>query len=79
MLTICELESDGIATASNWKDSHATCNGSHGILQVGCVHGHTVNELYDPTYNVEVAYDIYIKQGLDAWRTSYRKLLAYNQ
>ena len=79
MLAICMIESGGRAEVSNWKDSHATCNGSHGLMQVGCVHGHTVDELYDPAFNVAIAYDIYVRQGIDAWRNSYKKLLALNQ
>lgn len=78
MLAICRLESGGLATASNWKDSHATCNGSHGLMQVGCVHGHSVEELYDPAKNIAIAYSVYKEQGFSAWRNTYNKLLAYS-
>jgi hypothetical protein len=78
MLAICMIESNGVATATNWNDSHIGCNGSFGLLQVGCLHGVAREDLYNPVVNIRVAYHIYKEQGLDAWRTSYRKLLAHN-
>jgi len=74
-IAICELESSGIATASNWKDSHATCNGSHGLMQVGCIHGHQTEDLYDPEFNVKVAHQLWKERGFSPW-TTYKKLLA---
>jgi hypothetical protein len=47
-------------------------------MQVGCIHGHSVEELYDPAYNIEIAYRVYVEQGFGAWRNSYNKLLAYS-
>lgn len=72
------MESDGIATASNWKDSHAGCDGSFGIMQIGCLHGVSREELYDPATNVRVAYELWKDQGFYPW-TTYKKLVALNQ
>lgn len=75
MLGICELESDGVATASNWHDSHDGCNGSFGLLQVACVHGVAREDLYDPATNIKVAYQLWQSNGYAPW-TTYKKLLA---
>lgn len=71
MLAICEHESGGFTTSSNWVDSHETCNGSHGLMNVGCIHGYTVEQLYDPAFNIKVSYEIFQRQGFDAWYTSF--------
>jgi soluble lytic murein transglycosylase-like protein len=76
-MTICEMESDGIATASNWKDSHAGCNGSFGLMQIGCLHGVHREDLYDPATNIKVAYQLWKERGFAPWST-YHKLLAMN-
>lgn len=82
MIAICNLESDGIATASNWHDSHDGCNGSFGILQVACVHGVAREDLYDPATNIKIGYSLFttVDKGgnmlkYSPWST-YKKLLA---
>jgi len=72
-MAICGLESEGYAKAANWKDSHATCNGSFGVMQIGCVHEHTVDQLFNPEYNIRVAYELYKERGWTPWST-YGKL-----
>ena len=81
-MAICELESGGNPQASNWRDSHDGCNGSFGLMQIGCVHGHDREALYDPEANIAIAYSLYIsldKNGeplhFRPWST-YTKLLA---
>lgn len=75
MLGICELESGGVATATNWSDSHEGCNGSFGILQVACIHGVDREALYNPATNIKVAYELWKENGYAPW-TTYKKLLA---
>lgn len=72
------MESNGVATASNWKDSHKGCDGSFGLMQIGCLHGHDREELYDPATNIEVAYQLWKDSGFQPWST-YHKLVALNQ
>ncbi len=74
-MTICEMESGGVATASNWKDSHEGCNGSFGLFQIGCLHGVDREDLYDPATNIKVAYQLWKENGFKPWST-YHKLLA---
>lgn len=78
MIAICELESGGVPTASNWKDSHDGCNGSFGILQVACVHGVAREDLYDPATNIRVAHGLWKERGYVPW-TTYQKILAFNE
>lgn len=73
-MSICRLESQGVATASNWSDSHKTCNGSHGLFQIGCLHGHSTEKLYIPEVNIKVAYELWRSDGFTPWTTY--KLLA---
>lgn len=68
-MEVCRLESQGIATASNWQDSHATCNGSHGLFQMACIHGYTVEQLYDPSINIRAAYKLWKANGWWPWTT----------
>ena len=76
-MAICQMESGGVATASNWKDSHEGCDGSFGIMQIGCLHGHARTELYDPAVNIQVAFRLWKESGFTPWST-YKKLLAYD-
>lgn len=45
--------------ATNAKDKHRSCYGSFGIFQVGCVHGHDLNTLYDVEENIRIARALY--------------------
>ena len=81
-LAVAKAESNLVPTAANWADSHATCKGSFGVFQVGCVHGSTVENLFDPEYNIRKAREIYVAAG-HSWRPwgahsngSFRKYLA---
>ena len=73
-MAVCDIESNGSITATNWKDSHKTCDGSFGLFQVGCLHGVDKEDLYNPEINIRVAYQIYLKQGWSAWSTTMKKL-----
>lgn len=75
-MEICRLESQGYASAVNWKDSHVGCNGSFGLFQVGCLHGVSKEKLYIPEVNVKVAYDLWKTSGFTPWTTY--KLIAKN-
>lgn len=69
MMRIMAAESDCDPTNHNWADSHRTCKGSFGLLQVGCVHGYGSDYLSNPANNVAVAYDIWQSSGYGAWST----------
>lgn len=73
-MQICRLESNGVANADNWKDSHVGCNGSFGLFQIGCLHGVTRDQLHIPELNIKVAYNLWSTQGWYPWSTY--KLLA---
>ena len=73
-MAICKLESGGNTNAANWKDSHATCDGSFGLFQIGCLHGYTVEQLKDPNINIRIAYKLWKSNGWWPWTTY--KLLA---
>lgn len=75
MLEICRIESGGNPAISNWHDSHETCNGSFGLLQIGCIHGISREELYNPYTNIKIGHKIYEEQGYGAWINSYKKVL----
>lgn len=76
-MKICELESEGVAWASNWKDSHETCNGSHGLMQIACIHGWETERLYIPEVNIKVAYGLWKTEGWRPW-TTFKKLSINN-
>lgn len=64
---ICMAESSGNANAHNAADGHATCTGSYGLYQIGCFwadfYGITIESLYDPAVNTEIAHRIYQRTG----------------
>jgi Lysozyme like domain len=71
---ICMAESRGRATATNMGDNHGKCQGSYGLMQVGCFwfpyYGYSVSDGHNPRINMEVAYKIYKRQGgFGAWTT----------
>lgn len=59
------------------SETHATCVGSYGVLQVGCVHyldyGYSLTAANKNNFalNVEIAYKVWQKQGYNAW-TQYK-------
>lgn len=70
MRAILLAESSGNPNAVNKTDKHKTCNGSYGVLQIGCVHiGKHIEEkdLLDLEKNIEAGYKIWIEQGYGAW------------
>ena len=72
-LAICKLESQGVAKATNWNDSHNRCTGSFGLMQIACVHGVSTEKLYIPEVNIKVAYELWRTSGFTPW-TTYKKL-----
>jgi hypothetical protein len=67
MLAIMRAESGCNPTNHNWGDGHATCKGSFGLFQIGCVHGYSVEYLSIPANNIAVAYKVWQGQGYRAW------------
>lgn len=71
---ICMAESTGNQDAVNWSDNHGKCVGSFSLWQVGCFwypyYGYSSEDFYNPEVNVEIAYQIYKRQGsFKAWTT----------
>ena len=66
-LAVAKAESELYPRASNWGDSHRGCYGSFGIFQIGCIHGSSVEDLYDVEYNIKKARQIYNDRGWTAW------------
>lgn len=64
-------ESEGNPNAVNWNDHHGSCISSRGLFQIGCFwaehFGYTVEDLYVPSVNVEIAYRIWKEQGWQPW------------
>lgn len=58
-IAVARAESGFNPRATNAKDKHKTCYGSYGIFQVGCVHGHSVDVLYDVEANIRIARALY--------------------
>lgn len=69
MQRIMRAESGCNPTNHNWADNHRSCKGSYGLMQIGCVHGYSVEYLSDPANNIAVAYKVWKSQGYRAWTT----------
>lgn len=67
MQRIMRAESGCNPTNHNWSDNHGSCLGSYGLLQIGCIHGKSVDYLSIPENNIQTAYIIYLRQGYGAW------------
>ena len=52
-VALCESNLD--PTVSNWDDPNG---GSHGLFQINGVWGYTPGQLYDPAFNIGVAYKL---------------------
>lgn len=61
---VCMAESGGNSMASNWNDNHGSCIGSHGLMQIACIHG---GVFHDPVQNMNKAYEIYQRSGWQPW------------
>lgn len=48
---------------------------SYGLLQIRNLpsRNYSIEELFDPKRNIEIAYEIFVKQGYGAWRNCYNK------
>lgn len=69
MQRIMRAESGCNPNNHNYGDNHGVCLGSYGLLQIGCVHGQTMEYLSDPANNIATAYIIWLRQGYTAWST----------
>ena len=67
MTAIARAESGCIANNHNYGDNHGSCQGSYGIMQVGCIHGYSADHLSSISNNVAVSYKIWQSQGYTAW------------
>lgn len=67
---VCMAESSGNYREFNGSDNHGQCVGSYGLFQIGCFwfsyYGHPIT--YDANINVDIAYNIWKRQGgFGAW------------
>ena len=67
MTAIFMAESSGQSTVVNYKDNHRVCVGSVGIAQVACLHVDDPEKLKDPVYNIEIAYMLWKRDGINIW------------
>lgn len=67
MTAVFMAESSGQATVVNYKDFHRGCVGSYGISQVACLHVDDPEKLKDPVYNIEIAYMLWKRDGINIW------------
>jgi hypothetical protein len=71
-LQVCLFESGGNPNAVNMNDDHGKCRGSYGLMQTACFwfpfYGYEIT--LDPNVNMQVAYNIWQRQGgFGAWTT----------
>jgi uncharacterized protein YxeA len=70
MYKILKAESSGNPKKVNYKDKHRTCNGSYGLMQLSCEHltDYDIWDSWDnPEENIRVAYEVWKRQGYEAW------------
>lgn len=69
VIQIMWLESRCNPNAVNLKDSHGKCKGSHGLLQLACIH--KGGNKYDPKENIKLAFEVYTRAGnsFSPWST----------
>lgn len=69
---VCMAESSGGSHMYNGNDNHGKCIGSYGLFQIACFwfpyYGYEIS--YDAPTNVQIAYNIWKRQGgFGAWTT----------
>jgi hypothetical protein len=75
MYEIAKKESDLDPMAYN-PESHKSCAGSFGILQVGCSnYSGNPKDLFDPETNIRIARQVYDKQNYGAWGVCTKKIV----
>jgi hypothetical protein len=70
MLKILIAESEGNPKVINHHDRHRTCNKSYGLMQLSCEHltDYDIWDSWDdPEENIRVAYEVWKRQGYEAW------------
>lgn len=60
-----------VVKACKVQDRHLAISTDSGIFQIAKLHGYDEKTLHDPKENVRIAYDIYLREGFNAWY-SYR-------
>ena len=60
--SIMMAESGGNPDAINWSDSHKTCPGSFGLMQIACHHFDEGEDRLDPVLNIQKAYELYLTE-----------------
>lgn len=79
-VAVAMAESELNPHATNAGDNHGVCKGSYGIFQIGCIHGHSPEELYNVEFNIKKARQLYDERGWQPWGAytngSYKKKLA---
>ena len=66
----CEQSKANLSAGETHKDinGNVVCVGSYSLLQIGCVHYlQNPEDLLDPTLNIQVGYEVWKKQGYNAW------------
>jgi len=66
MLAIAKAESHLNPDAYN-PEFHRGCQGSIGLFQIACVHTDNPDDLFDIDYNLQVAREIYEREGVQPW------------
>lgn len=71
VMKISNFESGCNPKNHNYKDKHSTCMGSWNVLNVGCIHYKTGEDIDDVELNVKKAYSIYMskKRSFTDWTT----------
>lgn len=66
MLAIMRAES-GCDPLSDNTGLNADGTVDRGLLQINSIHGHSASDLFEPSYNIAVAFEIWSFQGYQAW------------
>ena len=75
MMRVMSAESGCNPYKDNPTDTHRNqygqviCYGSWGLLQIGCVHGYSQDEMHNPTANILAAYKVWNGGNYKAWST----------
>jgi soluble lytic murein transglycosylase-like protein len=67
MLAIMRGESNCNPNSVNWADGHNGCQGSFSLLQVACLHYSDGQDKFDPSTNIQVAHNIWLRSGYMPW------------
>ncbi len=65
-IAVAKNESHFFPDAYN-PEWHDGCRGSYGVFQIGCIHGYSEEEMFDWERNIEIAYQIWKREGWRPW------------